>query len=119
MEVNQRNLMAGNYIDVMGTFQIVLGIVFREELGNWFIQHTGSDSENIPIPSGIEFTGKGIYATKEWKKWLGVEKRRFPKHIKFVHEIQNYCLWHFGIMLSENVDFDLLPEICNVSGHSI
>ena len=82
MEVNQRNLMAGNYIDVMGTFQIVLGIVFREELGNWFIQHTGSDSENIPIPSGIEFTGQGIYATKEWKKMARRRKKTIPETYK-------------------------------------
>ena len=111
MEVNQRNLMVGNFIEVMGTFQIVTGIVFREELGNWYIQHTGNDSDQIPLPDNIEFRANGILATKDWRRWLGVEKRRFPKRIKYVHEIQNHCWINYGVWLNEQVDFNQVPAI--------
>lgn len=111
MEVGQGNLMVGNFINVMGKLEMVMGIVHREELGNYFIQHTGINKENSFIPKGIEFTGQGILATKEWKEWIKCDKVDFPKHIKYVHEMQNYCYWNFGIIIHQMVDFNLIPDI--------
>lgn len=109
--VSQRNLMVGNIIDVMGTVQLVMGLVFRPETNDWFIQHSSNKRENIPIPDGVEFNGMAILATKEWKVWLGVEKRKFPKHIKYVHQIQQHCLINYGIDITDNVVWETIPNI--------
>lgn len=111
MVVSQKNLMVGNIIDVMGTIQIVMGLVFREEQKDWFIQHTGRESEGIPIPEGIEVNANGIMATDPWKVFLKVDKREFPKHIKYVHEIQNYCLLNYEVRLTEDIDWNKIPTL--------
>lgn len=110
-KVDQTTLMVGNYINVSGTFQIVLGIVYREERSDFYIQHTGQSQEDMLIPEGIEFSPSGIQYTQEWKEWLNVDKLDFPKHIEYVHEIQNYMLFKYGVNLMENVDYGSTPKI--------
>lgn len=109
-ELRPKDLCLGNYIDCFGNIEVVTGIVPRES-GDWYVCHSGNHKLNTPFSPGIEFSCQPIWLTQDWKKFLRVEKYRFPVWVIYVHQAQNYMKWYANIDLSTNFRWEFFKEL--------
>lgn len=109
-ELRPIDLQLGNFIENMGTVEMVTGLV-PQERGSWFICHKAWNVDGNPIPDGIQYDAYPILLTDEWKECLGIDKyENIPKWIQYVHEAQNWFMWHLRVNLLETINWGKLPE---------
>lgn len=111
-EIKPSDIQLGNFVEVLGKTEIVMGITPRED-GTFFIHHSCDNQDNNPVTNGIEFRAYPISLDETWKKALNIDKYLLPEWIKYVHEAQNYMKWYANVDLLPNVKWDIVPSKAN------
>ncbi len=103
------DICLGNFIESMGSIEIVTGIIQLED-GSFQIGHKGWNKDSSFLPDGVTYETYPIPLTDEWKLCFRIDQYKLPDWIKYVHQVQNHFLWSLQINILEIMDWSLLPR---------
>jgi len=106
-EIEPSDIQLGNLIMCFSGVEMVTGIIPQGK--GWFIEHSGRNQQNNPLPNDVQFSCHGIPLTDEWKKCIRVDKYKFPEWVEYVHQAQNYMKWYANVDLLGEIDWKILP----------